>query len=435
MIRTGLIGFIALLSLTACEKSGFSYDNTVDGGNVQYTLLDTLTIRMRTVKIDSVLTSGTGVALAGVYTDPYFGKIQAHSYFRAGLPANRIPEDRAVYDSIELIIKPNGYYYGDTLSPQRLQLYQLSRKLALPDNYTAFYNHQYFPVISDPIADQPVWIKPHAGDWLHLRINDTKGKELFDLLKNRAQEVSGDDLFQEYFKGLSIRGNSNSAVFGFEAKDSTLYIRLHYHISTHEIEEKYFDFQLSAPELQFNAVTSDRTGTPLEKLPSGYTGLPSTAIDNRGFLQALTGVATRLDFPGLSSLLELGRYGRVIKAELVLRPITGSYRDYGMPAKLALGLADGKNQVAAGDTLASSATGIQYGNLQIDWLNPENTRYSYDVTDYCKAMITTDVYNYRGLMLMPTRGDYHTQLNRLVIGDGKNSTHRAQLRIYYLLYQ
>lgn len=435
MFRIRLIGIMAVLCFSACEKSGFSYDDVTDGGNLQQTLLDTISISMRTVQIDSVRTSGTGVALVGGYNDAFFGRINAGSYFRVSLPVDKTVPERAVYDSIEFIMKPNGYSYGDTLLPQRIMLHQLTQKLLLPEAYYAFYDHQSFPVQGAPILDQQVTIRPTSGALVKMRINDVKGLELFNLLKNKAQEISTEDYFLEYMKGLAVRGNNNSAVLGFEAKDSSLFIRLHYHVSTTDLENKYFDFLLTAPNLQFNQIQNDRTGTPLAALPSGALGLSSTATGNQAFLQSLTGTAIRMDFFSLPALLELGRYGRIMQAQLILKPVNSTLKDYAPPPQLTICLTDYKNQVAAGDTVPDANSLIQYGNLKIDKLNPENTMYTYDVTAYCKAVVASNVFTYKGLLLVPSAGDYNTKFNRLIIGDGKNANYRAQLKVYYLLYQ
>jgi len=435
MFRMRFIGVIAVLFFSACEKSGFSYEDVPKDGDLQQILLDTVSITMRTVQMDSVITSGTGVALVGGYNDPFFGRVDAGSYFRVALPTDKTVPDRAVYDSIEIIMKPTGYYYGDTTRPQRIVVHQLTKELTLPQDFKAFYSHQFFPIQAASLGDKQLEILPTSGKLVRFRLDDTKGREMFELLRTKAEQVSSEDLFLEYMKGLSIRGNNNSAALGFQAKDSSLFIRLHYHVTTTEVQEKYFDFLLTRPDLQFNEIKKDRTGTPLAALTPGANGLLSSATGKQAFLQSLTGTATRMDFYSLPELVKLGRYGRIMRAQLVLKPVNGTYKDYALPPRVTICLADYKNVVAPGDTVPNRNSAIQYGDMVVDKLNPLNTSYTYDVTAYCKAVIASDVYSYRGLMLVPPSGDYRTQLNRLIIGDGKNADYRAQLKIYYLLYQ
>lgn len=433
-LQTIFLGIAAVCFFPACDKAGFSYENAAGGGNVQYTLIDTLSINMRTVQPDSVASSGTGMALAGGYRDAYFGNITTGSYFRVALPDSREIDDKAVFDSIELVMRPTGYSYGDTLPPQTFRLHQLTQPLELPEEYTVLFTHMRWPYNNTPLGVQQFDIRPTSGERLHLRLADSKGLELFNMLKDDVTDVSTDDLFHEYFKGLYLTGSNNTAVFGFEAKDSSLYLRLHYHVVTHEKEEKYLDFLLSKPGLQYNTVQADRSGTPLAALKPG-TGLYTAETNNMAYLQSLTGALVRMDFPSLPSLQELGRYGRIMRAELVLRPVTGTYAREALPPQLNLGLADNFHYIAPGDSLAAGTGTVQHGALSVDKLYPENTVYTYDVTEYCKAMINADSYTYRGLVLCPPPGAYGAQLNRLVLGDGRNSKYRAQLKIYYLLYQ
>lgn len=432
MKRLSALAVVACFS--ACDKSGFSYDNVIDGGNVQYSLMDTLQVQMRTVQLDSVRTSGTGTGLVGSYTDPVFGKFTSHTTFRVGLPVNTAPDLRAIYDSLELIIRPDGHYYGDTLPPQRFQVFQLTRPLLLPDDYYVLWSHQQFPIAAVPLADVTQYIRPTSGDVVHLKMDDAKGIELFEMLKNKSDILSNEDYWRDYFKGLNIRGVNNTAAFRLLMNDTAVIMRLHYHIAKETVEEKTVDFRMNLPELQFNSFTYDRSNTSIASLQPGAEGLPGETTANRTFVQPLTGAVTRIDFPTIAGLQELGRYGRIMQAELIIKPDNSTLKDYPLPSRLTLTLADKKNIVAQGDTLASTA-GNQYGNLRMDKLYPENNQYSWDVTEYCRAMMTADVYTYRGLLLAAPFSEFHTQLNRLVVGDGGNRQYRAQLKIYYLLYQ
>lgn len=434
MLRNMLVAAAGLFLLSACEKSGFSYENATNNEDVQYTLLDTFSIQMRTVQLDSIPTSGTATALIGGYTDPVFGRIETGTYFKVTMPSDREVDIRAVYDSMELIMRPNSYWYGDTLAPHNFLVYKLSKELALPDEYTRLFSHQQFPIESMPWADTSITMRPVLGEALHIRLSDVKGRELFQLLRDKAQEVSTDDHFAEYFKGMAIRGSNNRAVYGFHAMDTSLYIRLHYHVATNVIEEKYFDFKMSNSELQFNEIKNDRAGTPLESLTTDPAGLSTTATNNQAFVQSLTRTVARMDFPGIAALPELGKYGRIMRAELVLKPVFSTYYNYALPPKMTLCPADNRHYVASGDTLLSQY-GTQYGNMFVDLQNPDNTAYVYDVTDYCRALIDMNAYTYRGLLFMPNYGDFYTTFNRLVIGDKANSQYRAQLKIYYLLYK
>lgn len=428
-----LLAIAAITGLAACDKSGFVYEDVAPGGNVRYSLIDTVSIEMRTIQLDSVPASATGYLLAGGYADPETGRVSVASNFRIARPAS-FPEltESAQYDSIEIIFKPDSYSYGDTLPGQEWSVYQLSRPLVLDDDQAMFYTHHIFPHASTPLAQEYVSVLPRSGNSISLRLRDAFGRELMEKIRSKSEDVSSDLLFLDYIKGLQLRAGNGAAMYRIPASDSTVVMRLHYHISTSEIEEYTIDFPLGNPELQYNEVHVDRSGTPLTGLAPGPAGLLSSDAGNRAWLQSATGMVIRLDFPSLANLPMLSKYGRVMEAQLILTPVNPTYAQFPLPPRLTLCPAD-KNQVVS-DTLATTM-GYQYGDLVTDLLYPEKTRYTYDLTTYCTAMATGNNANYMGLLLLPAAGEYYSQLNRLVLGDARHEGYRAYLKIYYLLYQ
>lgn len=428
-----LLAMATLTGLAACDKSGFVYEDAAPGGNVRYSLIDTVGIEMRTIQLDSVPSSSTGYLLAGGYNDPETGRLDVAANFRIARPAS-FPElsENMAYDSIEIIFKPDAYSYGDTLPDPEWSVYQLARPLELDEDQTLFFSHNPFPRSATPLARANVSILPRSGNAVHLRLRDEFGRQLMEKIRTKSEDVSTDLLFLDYMKGLQLKTTNAAAVFRIPATDSTVVMRLHYHQSTSEIESYTIDFPLSNPELQYNEVHVDRSNTPLAGLAPGPAGLLSNDAGHRAWMQSLSGMAIRLDFPSITNLPLLSKYGRVMQASLILTPVSGTYSRHALPPRITLCPAD-KNQVVL-DTLAT-VTGYQYGNLVTDLLYPEKTVYTYDVTAYCSAMATSGDANYRGLLAIPSSGEYYSQLNRLVLGDAKHEGYRAYLKIYYLLYQ
>ncbi len=165
MKRLSALAVVACFS--ACDKSGFSYDNVIDGGNVQYSLMDTLQVQMRTVQLDSVRTSGTGTGLVGSYTDPVFGKFTSHTTFRVDLPVNTAPDLRAIYDSLELIIRPDGHYYGIPF-PRKGSRYSSSPARCYTLTIITYCGAISSSHAEAPLADVTQYIRPTSGDAVHL---------------------------------------------------------------------------------------------------------------------------------------------------------------------------------------------------------------------------------------------------------------------------
>ncbi|MET7000800.1 DUF4270 family protein [Chitinophaga defluvii] len=427
----------ALLATTAtsCEKKGFTYDNIIaTPDETNYTITDTLTVDMRTIQLDSVITSNQATLLIGQKQDPSFGKITAGTFFQLKLPANTL-ETKALYDSLELLIKPNGFVYGDSTTTQEIQVFPVLEKIQpSTDNYY-LYNTSNFATGSTTLGTFNGIIRPNVDTLLHIKMSDAKGAEIFDLFKNKADEVSSQNNFQEYLQGLALQAGTNSTlVNGFQGSESTVIMRLHYHLDGLDVEKKYIDFTLYNPQVQFNRIQADRTGTALSSLAPGVDGLLSDATGNSTFIQAITGVVTRIDIPYLKSLPAVSKYFKLIQASLVVAPIAGTYNDYQLPYRLTLCAANNKNMVT--DTLPDPVNGYaQYGNLVIDNMLHEKTAYTYDITRYCINEINSTNYTTRGLVLIPSAYDARTRLDRTIIGDQKNKTNRIKIQVYYLSYK
>jgi hypothetical protein len=208
---------------------------------------------------------------------------------------------------------------------------------------------------------------------------------------------------------------------------------VHYHVNELLITDHHLDILLYNPDVQFNQITADRTGTPLAGLTGTTKSLPSTQTGNMTFVQPLTGVLTRIDLPSLKTLASIGKFFKVMRATLTLQPIAGTYDNYySLPPLVTLCEADNKNNVV--DTLTDITGSLQYGNLNIDNLYHLNTSYTYDITHYVINNINSNGYNNFGLLVMPTHGAATTSFNRLVLGNNKQKENKIRIQVYYLLY-
>jgi len=430
---TGIWVLLTLLLLSAvlpsCQKTGFTYDNIIDNNETtDYIISDTLSVTMKNIQYDSVPTSGSGAALIGYNNDPLFGKITAGTYFQLAAPATLdIPEYGAAYDSMALILMPNTYYQGDTTRPQDLRIYRVQQTIKPATNYTNIYNNNTFQTETTPIGSYTGVIRPHTDKTISVPMSNTLGAQLFEMIRSKSADISTTNTWQEFFKGLYITaGPLSQAVSGFQAQDSTLYMRLYYHNNELITKVKYVDFKFTNSSVQFNHIDYDRSQTAISALGPTMRTLPTSSTNNAAYMQPITGVITRMDIPYLKNLLQLGKYFQLMKVILTLKPIAGSYTDHRLPPRLALCRIDNANNIT--DTLS-------YGTLVKDDLFNENTYYSYDITAYCKSELSADGLTTRGLALTPSSGDAKTTLDRLVLGDPQNAGSKLKIQVYYLLYK
>lgn len=373
-------------------------------------------------------TSGTEVLLAGKRTDPLFGTATIQSYFQIAQPASvDIPVNGSAYDSMVLIMRPNGYMAGDSTIPQEFQVYRVTSTIQTAKNFYYLYNNSSFSTESTPIGSFSGVIRPLTDKTVTVHMSDQLGSLLFNMLRDKSPDITANNTFLEFFKGLNVRGGPGSkAVTGFSATDSSLVMRLYYHVNEIITTVKYVDFKMQASNLQFNQVVADHTGTPLAPLTGSVTELPSASTGNRVFTQPVTGSATRIDIPYIKNLVYMGQFFKIMKVYMTLKPVLGTYTDNRLPPRMALCEVNKLNEVT--DTLT-------YGQLTVDKLYDKNTNYTFDITNYVIKEQTASTTDTRGLLLTPSATDSRTTLDRLVTGDQQNTDNKLKIQLYYLLYK
>ncbi|HEY9259171.1 DUF4270 family protein [Chitinophaga sp.] len=428
-LRRYLPALLLVAAISSCQKTGFTYNNIVDNNQAtDYILSDTLTVQMKTVQQDSMPTSGSEVLLTGKRIDPLFGTTAVQSFFQIAQPAAvDIPVNGSKYDSMVLIMRPNGYIAGDSLQQQEIQVYRVTQKIQTATNFYYLYNNSNFTTESSPIGNFTGIIRPNTDKTVTVHMSDVLGNQLFTMLRDKSGDITANNTWLEFFKGLNVRGGTNTqAVTAFAANDTSLVMRMYYHVNELITTVKYVDFKMQASNLQFNRVVNDRSGTPLAALTGSTKVLPTSSTGNRGFAQPINGVATRIDIPYIKNLVGLGQFFKVMKVYLTLKPVSGSYTNDRLPPRVALCEVNTLNEVT--DTLT-------YGQLTVDSKLNENTNYTFDITNYVIKEQTVSDFNSRGLLLTPSATDGRTTLDRLVIGDQQNLQNRVKIQLYYLLYK
>jgi len=421
-----------MMLLYGCQKTAIQYgEQYVDNGATNIILVDSISPVVSTIYKDSVITSQSNGLLVGSYTDNYFGKISSASYLQLAPPSLEDLLTNAQYDSLALLMKCNGIYYGDTTVPVTISVSQLQQEIKFAENQSYFYNTTSFPVSNTPLGTKTLQLRPLNGDSANIRLDDAKGLELYDMIKTKSAVLKDNVLFTDYLKGLYVASSGNSNVFGM--KDSVV-MRLYYHQTDITRDNKHFDFIFYNKPLQFNQITANRSGTPLTVLSTQNNELLSAASGNTGYLQSATGIYLKIAFPTIRKLLERSDFIKIIKANLVIKPLLNSYNGfYPLPPVLYATATDGANEPGAPITAASSGTAAtETGNLSIDAVYGTNTNYTYDVTGYLQQEITNAAINKDGLLLIPPTDTRFSSLNRLVVGDVQNVKNKLQLNVYYI---
>jgi hypothetical protein len=434
------ISALFVLAIFSCTKPQITFQSVYNGDNATNVVtVDTFSVQLSTVFLDSFTTSGTPAQLLGRYIDPYFGTITSQSYSDIGTP-HPLPvlTSSSVYDSIQLIMRIDRSFYGDTTKVQRFNVSQLTQVMNYPGIQTAFYNNNSIPYDPAILGYTYVQINPtqgvtsqRYGDSVKIRMPDTMGLKLFALLYKQPDTITNPVTFRGYFKGLTVYPDSTlpGAVYGF--KDS-LFLRIYYHDPGPVTVQKTTDFYVINQATQFNHIGVDRRGTPTESLNALHNELPSTSSGNKAFFQPITSLYVKLLFPTISNLLGYQDYLAVMKAELIVKPIAGTYSPtLALPPVINLAPTNDGNTI--GPTLPYGG-----GNLVTDYLYGTNTSYSYDITAFIQLALTQGAPNNakNGLMLIVPASTFNIMFNRAVIGDEYNAlkSNQISLQIYYASY-
>lgn len=430
---------IILVYSVGCKKADIEFgEQFIDAGYTNVVVVDTLTPALSTIFRDSIATSQSSSVLIGSYKDPYFGKITANSFFVLSSPSSS-PDFHisAAYDSLVLQMRGDSSFYGDTSVMQRFNVNRITSMIELPEGLSYLYNTSNFPVESTPLGSANVLINPSLKDSVKIKISDVLGQELWGFIQSKAVQVATAADFEHYFNGLKISAeNANGAILGFS---DSITMRLFYHEVNPYVVQKYIDFTLTARNRQFNQISYDRTGTPLNVPIPEVKEISSESTAHTAFTQSLTNVFMKVTFPSLRSLLQRNDYVKIIKAELTVPPLKTSYDPlYMPPPQFQVSVTTSVNNDLGGLLVANGATGsqsAQTGGLVIDWLYGENTYYTYDLTAYLQQQIALSGDTHNGLIFLPTSPAYSNRFNRVVVGDSQNAKGNIKLKVYYVSVQ
>ncbi len=444
----------ALFILSGCQKQpdllfGSTYTDDNTGANI--VVVDTASINMTTVYVDSTATSATGFLQVGSYNDDWLGKVTTRAYLQVAPPTSLPVLDPRIdtYDSIGMILffKKSNPYYGDTTRIGSYVVNQVDTLFQLAPFQQGWFSNSALPLGPD-LGSTSVLIAPNipytsqgTGDTVRIRMDDALGRQIFNMVYNKSDTVTQSSQWLNWFHGLCISpgpGAPAGIIDGF--KDSCI-MRIYYRENALISSEKGLDFTITNKSFQFNNVTDDRTGKPISNLnlPTQIAQTPpetpSAQIGNVGYVQTVGGLNVKLTFPFLTSIALRRDFIGLLRATLVVRPVPGSFSyDFRLPPTLGIYNTDQHNLIGTPVPALGSA-GAQTGVLLLDYFNPLNTVYTYDVTTFVKTQLTnpSPTALQTGLMLSVPAPANVGAFNRLIIPDQTYPVNqRITLSVYYI---
>lgn len=295
--RLGLI-LVWALTLFQCEdpnEIGLELRADSDKVGAYYT---EIIIPASVISLDSLLTSSSARLLVGNYENPDLGKLTASGYtrFSFGESVLNIPEE-AIYDSVYLQLSVD-YTYGPGVSElQKFSVHELTEDIIDSVAYFSFSEIGYDP---EPVGTGSFLLSTIQDTLLLYRLSDDFGNALFEAASD-SLIIDPDDVstLQSLFKGFAFLSDSvNNSLLRYNQGSIDSGLSLYYHEPGDTVFQSYeFKFFTTS---NFNRISIDRTGTPLE----GIEDQPYSEFipaDGKIYVQSGGGLIPKLD---LSRVIE-----------------------------------------------------------------------------------------------------------------------------------
>lgn len=431
--------FLVLVSFQSCtddnlNSSDFEAGEAFTNSNIRVYEIDTVTVSTSTMKFDSLATSSATRMLIGQYNDPVFGTVKASSYAQV-LPTSYTIDSDSEYDSIVLYLKPDSYYYNDTLLTNNIKIRRITEDLKPDNGETYFYNTSTIAYDSTNLGDISFTPRPITADSLEIKLSDSLGTEIFENLQDKL--IVNDDEFKNFLKGIAFipDDNDDGSIIGYSYDTASTYIRLYHSIpESDERVQSYTDLQinmLDSPTPFFVSITSKDPIEPLQTLTDKEIDLKSEDSYDLSFIQSGVGIAMKISFPHIKRLYDINGSGTVLDAVLKIKPAEQSYDDNLMlNSTLSVFKVDQNNSLTEQLTI-DGATAVT-ATLNTDNQEFNEIYYEIPLSTYIEEILTESPETNESLILFPY--DYISEVNRFILQGNSQDSFETVLEITYAIY-
>ncbi len=428
---------LAMISCTEEEEIGLGLLDT----HASLESTDTLTLKALTVPADSVVMNYRATNILGVLNDPVFGKTRASIYAEPRLATSDLDlGENPVLDSINLVLKYDGAFYGSLNTQHNMLVYELSENF--PDQDSLFSNliipHHPEPITYDPQGFQfkpaPLdsilvdlgSVKPHdsifAAPHLRLRLSDEFGQRFIDK-RDELQDVPS---FLEKFKGIYITLDKEipgaGCLLKFNMIDPITTLELYYQNDTDTVQQMQ-----TFPVNEFSSRTTrieqfgydDANDVLREQVLEGN----QDKADSLVFVQSLSVLQTNLYIPHLEDLIEKHPRLLINKAELVIPAAEGFVtRELHRTEELMLLRLDEDGNLLTLDDYTHDP------NLFGGVLDRDENTYTFSISRYLQKLVDGE-YDNNGLVL--TASHITSDMSRVVLHGPGRTDKPIKLRVFY----
>ena len=426
------IPLMFIVGFFACQDDDSELGESLVTTSFYNVYVDTCTVDIATVMLDSIETVGDTIAQVGHYKDDTWGEVSSTYYAEFTMPALSPNSNYGyTFDSLTLTLIPSGHFWGDTLQQQRINVYQLTRAIVL-DNDESLYNVNSRDLPDTMLTSFVFYPRPDTKRTVEIRLPDTLGKQWLNDLVIEDDYFDTQEKFKKVFGGLALVPDpSSSCITGFSVSDSSTIIKLYYKQVSTSVTSKTL-FMTANTSYAFNGVTWDHTGTPLEGMTSGIENLVHFYdMDDKAYLQGLTGLYNQIEFPYLNDLESAGEIVSIESAYMYLYPVKKSYEYSQLPSTMYLYITD-ENNVLEDYVYGSDGVTVQTGNLTTG--DNHRSYYYFDMTEFIRNNFGTWGSNRQKLLMNMPDDDIASTFNQVVFENDRTEDLRCKLAVRFKIY-
>lgn len=429
-----IIPLFFILMVAGCNTGTFDLGQEFVKSATYTELIDTVTIQMSTFRFDSVQTSGSGVALVGEVVIPEVGTLRSQSFFKVAMQSGITWNNKETYDSVCISLKHDATFLGDTLKPFSLIVNRVTQTITGNNDDGYIYNNRITKYDEEPIGTYNFLPRPGDKPKIRFRLNDDFGQEIMNFCKENYQNSDNASFFADFLKGIRLgAGDGVESLMSFAAQDSNMVITVYSHLPAIESEVVTREISLSSSTLQYNNTEVDGLQHNFSNISEYKELLPARQSDNMVLMHESNGYYARVDFPYINELEDANHKGYVIKAELYIYPVKGSYDVDKLPTTIYMHEVKKINEW--GSVLYSSDENYASGVLYTDPLFGESVYYKADITQYFNYRLTETIVNTdNGITFTWGASRSSSSQDALLIDCTTNKSNRSALKLYYYYY-
>ena len=243
---------------------------------------------------DSLTTSNQAYCLLGSYVDPVFGKSKAEFVSQVRLSSSHVrfgknpkPDSLVLYLDYGILVgEILQYYYGDTLSPQNISVYELEKSIYYDSIY--FSNHKIDAYYSpENEIGNLTYFQKSSMDSIAIPLSNELAERF---LQADTLILDSNEGFLNFFKGLYLStdyAENDGAIVYYDILSSKTKMTLYY--SNDENDSLQYDFSINDKCSRFNLFDHNYSGAEIEEFIND-----SLVERDRLFIQSMSGTKAYL---------------------------------------------------------------------------------------------------------------------------------------------